>query len=684
MSFLDNVNFKNAIYLASPDLLVELLKWKQGKIFEDKKINRLRISLFKYITRICTRCTPFGAFSAVGTGKISEDNNLIKIESFYSHNRLNLGILNQIVSLIEKDKDLNSHLLFYNNSTIINIKNKIRYYEVINNKVEMNEIEFNSVLKEILVLSKRGIKKEKLIQELGLLFPEYNDQIESYIEEIISNQLLVSELNFNIEVDPLEKILCFFRENEILHPLYLKLIEVKETILKIDLNSNNDEFLEILSSILRSLGITYDEKKLFHSDTYVNFSYININEKIINDLRDTLLLINNLNYPPIYNLEYLVSNIKDVYGEDSSINLYKILTNEFNIKYKEFNNLTPIVNNLKISNKNEETDNTIKINSSYKFLHEKILSFNSQKIKLKKSDFTKIQNEISYKSGHDVVDTFSTVLEKIIEDGEEKIILNFTGGSSAINLISRFYYHDNISKLIDVISEFEINKNKDAIYADFCHLPLDLDRGYVVFRKKIKDFNIQFLNNEFNDKTIEVEDLYLKTEDNKIVLFSKKYNKEIKISIPNTHNTDLFNNVPLYQFIGDLRKSKRYGMIFSLNDLLHFLKYIPRIEYNNIILQKETWLLDKSEIDFLISQNINSEDLSFFLEKKKLPEILVLEEEDQKFVFSFKNKISYECFKDLIKNKKNIILTENFIKSDILSDNGSFKNEIIIPFLNLS
>jgi hypothetical protein len=51
---------KEALYIASPDLHEQLLRWLAHEIENPEKKEKLELALAKYMIRMCTRCTPFG------------------------------------------------------------------------------------------------------------------------------------------------------------------------------------------------------------------------------------------------------------------------------------------------------------------------------------------------------------------------------------------------------------------------------------------------------------------------------------------------------------------------------------------------------------------------------------------------------------------------------------------------
>ena len=59
-SVLKEKRFQEAIYIASPVLYKELQKYLKEKFNDKEKKERLQNSLIKYLSRMSTRCTPFG------------------------------------------------------------------------------------------------------------------------------------------------------------------------------------------------------------------------------------------------------------------------------------------------------------------------------------------------------------------------------------------------------------------------------------------------------------------------------------------------------------------------------------------------------------------------------------------------------------------------------------------------
>ena len=66
-----------AVNFASPSLL-KSVSLERAESRSPKKKRQVKVSLNKYLNRLCTRPTPFGYFAAIGTGRFCEKETLQK------------------------------------------------------------------------------------------------------------------------------------------------------------------------------------------------------------------------------------------------------------------------------------------------------------------------------------------------------------------------------------------------------------------------------------------------------------------------------------------------------------------------------------------------------------------------------------------------------------------------------
>ena len=120
-SIYQNSLVKEAIHLASPDLIKELDKWfKNDSNLSDEKQKSFRDYISKIYLRMSSRCTPFGLFAGCSVGKIESQTNIV-LEHSIKHKRFTQFDMQFWVALLQNiasRKTAISHLKYFPNSSI--------------------------------------------------------------------------------------------------------------------------------------------------------------------------------------------------------------------------------------------------------------------------------------------------------------------------------------------------------------------------------------------------------------------------------------------------------------------------------------------------------------------------------------------------------------------------------------
>lgn len=186
---------QEAVFLASPSLFEEVIKWLNGD-FESTKI---KFALLKYLARMSFRCTPFGLFAGCSVGQIS---NITRIQigkpfEHERHTRLDMNYLVALAKDLSKQTIIREHLLFYKNSSAYTIADELRYveYQYFNNKRlhQIVSVECTDYLLRIIEKAKNGCSLNDLRKELEIENVD-NEEINEFIDELIDSQVLISEL----------------------------------------------------------------------------------------------------------------------------------------------------------------------------------------------------------------------------------------------------------------------------------------------------------------------------------------------------------------------------------------------------------------------------------------------------------------------------------------------------------
>jgi hypothetical protein len=689
-----------AIFLASPDLYRSVRKWILGNVNDVKKVNSIKISLLKYIIRMSFRATPFGLFSALSIAEISHHPTRIEFDkttNFIRHNRLNPEILSEISKNLMKQKGVIKKCKFFNNTSLYSYKNKLRYYESLQNKgsinYEINEIDNNEYLKAILNYCEKGQVKNDIV---GLLILKGipKDEAVEYVEELIKNEVLISEINLIFEGDTLSYFINFCKINNVGKEFSKDLILVQKILNNItievhDLRINQEKYDKI-KRILKRLDIKDNYKYLVTTDTFHSKKSSSINISQIENIKNLLaqLYLISDNWKNEELLEISENIIR--FSENEEINITKLFDPSFDIQTDdttEYLNHSLLEGIDLTGNKKEGDFKTINITPFESQIIRKIKLNRSDNLNLKDIDFV-IKRNRTYR----LPDTFSVFTNIVRENNIIKVVFNNSGGSSAANIIGRFDYFKPFQELIESIVQKEDDLNKEKILAEFLHFPSEERLAYIVTKfESIREYKIPYLCSlqPTKENILNINDLYISVDiqTGYIKLRSKTYNKEVVPMMTHTHNTNHKTSLSIYKFFGNLRmQNRKYGLGVNLDNLLDIFGYIPRIEYKNIIIQKATWLVPKKEFLEIIGKKYEEDSIELknevadFRRKYSLPEFIVLVKFDNKIPINLKNTTSFLLLLSTIKNDEEIVFEEFFDSFPFDDGENEYSNEVIIHF----
>ena len=693
-----NPMVKESFFLASPTLHFEIEKWITGEL-DAKKEKKLRFSLLKYLTRMSTRCTPFGLFAGCSLGNLAPNTLIINTDPKQNkrHTRLDMNYLVALSQDLSKKKEIRNKLLYYPNSSIYLSGNQIRYIEYFYKESKRQhhivEVDYSSYLRNILEKSISGASLEDLILLL------VNDNIpkndaKNFVDELLESQLLVGELEPSVSgPEFMIQILDVLRElkgtqNEI---QFIEKIDKELQNLDNHIGNPPKMYLE-LSEFLKQYPTRFELKYLFQTDMELQPTQNDLSTDIVESLKKGMLLLNKLAIP---STENNLSKFKDSFYEryeEREMPLAKVLDVETGIGYLQNSgsgDINPLIDDILLPAQEDIYKNSnINQNRIHRILEEKLIICDrtgSQKIVLTDEDFKEFPL-----NWEDLPDTLSAMIQVI--DDEETIKVKFSGmgGSSAANLFGRFCHGDEaLNTFSQSITDVEQEMNPGKILAEIVHLP-EARVGNILMRPSFREYEIPYLAKSSLDleHQIPLEDLFISVRNDKITLRSRKLNKEIIPRLTNAHNFSA-NALPIYQFLCDIQNQNLRGAIsFSFGFLGSNRDFVPRVEYKNLILHEAKWRIKKNDLQNLIVQSEDIENLKkeviIWLKKTKLSQYALLGDGDNELLINFNNMTSVQMLLDTVKNRSEFLLTEFLFANNgiVKSDNGYYTHQIVVSFYN--
>lgn len=690
---LENEYIREAIHLASPELLVALDKWKLNpQSVTDKKKHALELSFLKYLARISTRCTPFGLFAGCAVGKITTETNII-LESPEFHSRHTQFDMQFWVALLQdfsKRKEVTPHLKFYPNNSIYELGDFYRYveYKYIKTKREhsISAIRKSDLLALLLSQTKSG----KTVPEMVSLIADDDSETEEaleYINQLIDFQFLVSELDATVTGnDDWERVFTILNKIPALKEDCALLQRIKEQFTALDANliPSQKKYDDIKNGI-QNLDVEYDEKYLFQTDLNTTTAANTLSETVPKKVLQAIRFLNGIQKPKASSNQNNFTKAFIKRYESREMPLTTVLDTETGIGYiqnSEMNDTHDLLDKLSFNSKilEEKNETWTAFDSILETKLQECLQKNKTTLSLSEKDLPDFDANWNTAPA-----TFSVMIECLKKDG--LIAIESSGNVSAAKLLGRFCNgNTEIHSLTTEIIKKETNYHSDKILAEIVHIP-ESRTGNILRRPVLRNYEIAYLSNSgVNEKhQIGLDDLMISIKNNTIVLRSKKHNKEILPCLSNAHNYSS-KSLPIYHFLSDLQSQNIKPIYnFSWGVLETHYNYFPRVVYKDIILSKAKWKVTQKEAAPFYTKTDSSlvETFTSWRLKRNIPRFVNWAHFDNTLLIDLEKEIGIQLFLKSIQNHSTIILEEFLFTEESVAKNKNgedFSNQIIFSY----
>ncbi len=231
---------REAILLASPDLFKRLEDWEQGFISKQNEITRIKNALVKYLIRMSMRCTPFGLFAGVSTGTWGNETE-IQLPPCHLYERLTRLDMNYLFALgqhLTNEPQLKKSISYFPNSSLYRVGHHYRYVEYRYNGSgrthHLVSVDYSEYLELLLENIENGLQFDDIVRLLvNEQIPE--DEVISFVNELIDNQLIIGELEPAVtQLDMLDKIIDALDITPALVATQITLKSIRNTLKVID------------------------------------------------------------------------------------------------------------------------------------------------------------------------------------------------------------------------------------------------------------------------------------------------------------------------------------------------------------------------------------------------------------------------------------------------------------------
>lgn len=667
--------FLESIYYASSEFHRQLTAGTRDNPKREK-------SLYKYLSRAATRCTPFGRFAAVGTFHTGSDTNLGRPDILPAKARFTIE-----TSFLEKlaQKLMNAasipHLTLCINHTLFESGREYRYEaRQLGGATHSFTVKKTPVLKSIV----RHLNK---CDTITLLYPtiseEYDidrDSFDRYILQLIDSGLIITELMPRI----LDKESYLPELIEIAHrsgnkDVEKQLKECAEFIRQVNASSHPVKIIEQFLDKEWVKQMHKADTPIVQSDSYISDDmHFTISDDIIDQIKELLAVNSMLSRGGTpYALGQFIGRYESTY-ENSPESLVKATDEETGIGYGNMRQVDTyhMLRGLGHGGGGYPQPSSLTLSTVQRRLLNIIESrdYNHRSIALEKYFPLTEQHDLSTLN----LGRSLNVMFQIIGDNNSEFVASEVRfcGPSALNLLGRFAYgSDEINSLCSEIAEKENELiQDDEVIAEISYIPNSRSVN-VLHRSPWHCHTIEYLS-PGNDKgrSVPVSDLCIHVKGRGIRLYSSRIKKYIIPRMSSAHNYSN-NTCPLYRFLGDMQsQNNRLSNAFMWGSLESVFSHLPRLTYKRIIVQPEKWRINVGEY-----KKKNSRDISGLREairKAGCTDRIIFREGDNCLWVDTGNDLALSAMLDASRRMQNI-----WVEEFIAPEGNIGINECILPFV---
>ncbi|RSK37525.1 lantibiotic dehydratase [Hymenobacter metallilatus] len=685
---------QDAIYLASPELYQEMQKWISRPFNEAEIIQeRLLLTLYKYLVRMSSRCTPYGLFAGFATGAVGGTGTELVLADaahrFHTHNRLDMNYVAEISKQLASDSQLKEKLVFYVNNSLYQTKGAYRYYEYrIRNKRRqyyLVSIRESGYVAKVLAAAAAGATYAQLLAELEAA--EVAPQVaRNFLDRLLEAQVLLSELEPTVTGPEFyTQLLARLAQ---LSPEHLSLPHLRELAAVLRTPQASRHTGQAVQQLISHALPLATDKDLIQTDLRLAMTRNVLSQKAVQLLCDDLSALSGLYkaaVPP--DVQDFATRFYERY-EEQEIPLLEALDSEAGVGYGPAAgtraNHTPLVDEVRLpaGNATQKLPWTVYRQLVFRKFQESRAS--AGPVQITDEDLAALTTDKPTKLPAALMAMGSLIAPDAasLDQGNFRFHMTTCHGPSAMALLARFAHADTtLAEKLVACGQLEQEAHGEALLAEVVHLP-EARVGNVLQRPQLRPYEIPFLGSASvpQAQQLPVSDLLVSLRQGRVQLRSRRLNKVVLPRLTTAHNYS--GGLAIYKFLCDLQHQHEAFSITWDWGVLRDQRHLPRVEYKHIILSREQWRLPAAahaEVEAIAT----SEQLRAFREQYQLPAQVVLVDADNELLLDFASPLAVRVLAQRLK-KGDTFLAEYIHRETgalVVDGQGNrYLNEVILPF----
>jgi thiopeptide-type bacteriocin biosynthesis protein len=695
----DRPHLREALFVASPSLDEALEAW-----LDDMSAPRARgivEILVRYFARMSARSTPFGLFSGCSVGRVGDVTELSLGDraSYRRHVRLDMHYLAALCDELRRDPAIHDAVRYEPSSALWRCEDGIRYPEARVDPLtgertfHLVSVESSPALQATL---ERAANGETIpVLAAALVDDEISlEEAASYVEELISMQLLVSDLEPTITGgDPLFVLCKRLGELAPAASSTRVLSAVREDLERLGSSAigEHPRTYRAIAKRLASLPAKVDLSRLFHVDLYKSAGALQIGPHVVREVERTLAVLEKIGTPvEQVDLRSFREHFSERYGREE-IPLLEALDEERGLGFgrdgHRSTDNSPLLAELPFPKRPGDPMGH-RLDKALLSAMGPILRNGAAEWSLSAADIENLATDDAPNLPDALYAcvTIAAPSQRALDSGDFLVVMNGVGGPSGANWLGRFCHGDPaLRDHVRAHLREEESLRPDAIFAEIVHLP-EGRMGNVLCRPLLRPHEIAYAGRSgaAESRQILVSDLLVSVRGRRVTLRSKRLGREIVPRMTTAHNWSAA-ELGVYRFLCALQH-RESELGWKWGTLEHTMQFLPRVTHGRAVLAPARWNLSKSECRELERPSLAArfEAVQELRTRLGLPRWVSLGDHHNLYPIDLDNVLSVESCRGLLRSRERATLFEMTpAPDDICSSgpDGAFCHEIVLPFV---
>lgn len=667
---------REALHLASPGLL--------RRVSAGDRDDRVVAAVTAYLTRMCTRSTPFGLFAGCSLGEVGDATALVVDgpEGIARHSRPDTEVLAALVDRLVDDPSTRPAMAVEPNSSSYHAAGAMRLIESRlrdgRRSHHLVVIEGDEALHCALRAAAAGCEVAKIAEavqeEMGVDYQDARDYVDALVDAKVLTPLAEPAVT---GAEPLTHVLTALQDQGF-DATSAALARVADELARLDAAGlgNAPDAYDVAAKTLRELAGDGDEARLVQVDLHRAGKGLTLGRDTVRLLTEGVRLLHRLS--PCAE-DPLLTQFKAQFAaryEDREVALMEALDEEMGIGFDPSSHPaadeSPLLTGMDLGSVAHEAAFTER-DAVLLDLVLRARENGSASIELDAEAIARL--EIPSRLP---LPGAMAVNAALLADGIE---IDGAYGPSGAQLLGRFCHGDErLHEAVRAHLRAEEAQSPGVVFAEIVHLP-EGRVGNVLARPVLRDHELVLLGRSGAppEGQISVDELTVRLDHGRLVLYSSRLSAEVKPRLTTAHNP-AWRGFGVYRFLAALQADGVAGGLAWDWGALSSAPMLPRVTAGRLVLARARWRLSAAEISRVTGRDA-LDGWAEVTRKRNMPtEVLVADGDNRLYVDTTSPALVCAAAK-VLRGRPGAVLEEVLPTGVATGPQGRFAHELIVPFI---